>query len=211
MTEYDYSPDALERYLATQTRIARWVDETEQHRPQFQHAVHQHHREPSRRHRPSQIYVQPPAPPPTESSSSSSEDNLPPLPVSAPAMYPAQPQARYSAPPPPPPMMQMVYPTPSPQRSPYYAYPAGHHRTPSRSHTVRSSHHTSSHHSPAYYNMAPSPQVSPPYSHPQQFIYSPPPSATQHPHPGYLIAVPQHHHPKPPHQPVVVCPYLLSL
>ncbi|KAJ3494665.1 hypothetical protein NLJ89_g10758 [Agrocybe chaxingu] len=39
MTEYDYSPEAYQRYLATQTRIANWVDKTEQHRPQFQHAV----------------------------------------------------------------------------------------------------------------------------------------------------------------------------
>ncbi|KIK06542.1 hypothetical protein K443DRAFT_129821 [Laccaria amethystina LaAM-08-1] len=28
MTEYDYSPEAYERYLATQNRIARWVDGT---------------------------------------------------------------------------------------------------------------------------------------------------------------------------------------
>ncbi|KAF9450703.1 hypothetical protein P691DRAFT_440391 [Macrolepiota fuliginosa MF-IS2] len=33
MTEYNYSPDAYERYLATQQRIARWVDNTNQHRP----------------------------------------------------------------------------------------------------------------------------------------------------------------------------------
>ncbi|KAF8971363.1 hypothetical protein BDZ97DRAFT_1236515 [Flammula alnicola] len=39
MTEYDYSPEAYERHLATQNRIANWVDTTEQHRPQFEHAV----------------------------------------------------------------------------------------------------------------------------------------------------------------------------
>ncbi|KAF9009416.1 hypothetical protein BDQ17DRAFT_1322987 [Cyathus striatus] len=33
MTEYDYSPEAYERYLATQNRIARWVDNTLQHNP----------------------------------------------------------------------------------------------------------------------------------------------------------------------------------
>lgn len=33
MTEYDYSPDAYERYLATQQRIARWVDNTNQYPP----------------------------------------------------------------------------------------------------------------------------------------------------------------------------------
>lgn len=30
MTEYDYSPETYEKYLATQTRIARWVDATQQ-------------------------------------------------------------------------------------------------------------------------------------------------------------------------------------
>ncbi|PFH54420.1 hypothetical protein AMATHDRAFT_6 [Amanita thiersii Skay4041] len=35
MTEYDYSPEAYERYISTQRRIARWVDQTERHRPEF--------------------------------------------------------------------------------------------------------------------------------------------------------------------------------
>jgi hypothetical protein len=35
MTEYDFSPEAYERYVHTQERIAHWVDETEEHRPQF--------------------------------------------------------------------------------------------------------------------------------------------------------------------------------
>lgn len=39
MTEYDYSPEAYDRYLATQTRIADWVDTTESHRAEFQHAL----------------------------------------------------------------------------------------------------------------------------------------------------------------------------
>ncbi|KAL0950460.1 hypothetical protein HGRIS_010409 [Hohenbuehelia grisea] len=33
MTEYDYSPDAYERYIAKQLSIARWVDNTNQHAP----------------------------------------------------------------------------------------------------------------------------------------------------------------------------------
>jgi hypothetical protein len=33
MTEYDYSPDAYERHLATQEKIARWVDETLEQSP----------------------------------------------------------------------------------------------------------------------------------------------------------------------------------
>lgn len=33
MTEYDFSPQAYERHLATQTRIAHWVDDTNEHSP----------------------------------------------------------------------------------------------------------------------------------------------------------------------------------
>ena len=33
MTEYDYSPDALERHLAKLDGIAKWVDKTKQHEP----------------------------------------------------------------------------------------------------------------------------------------------------------------------------------
>lgn len=39
MTEYDFSPEAFERYMHTQRRIAHWVDETEEHRPQFGSAI----------------------------------------------------------------------------------------------------------------------------------------------------------------------------
>lgn len=39
MTEYDYSPEAYERYLQTQRRIANWVDKTEGCRPQFANAL----------------------------------------------------------------------------------------------------------------------------------------------------------------------------
>ncbi|KAF8632595.1 hypothetical protein AX15_001801 [Amanita polypyramis BW_CC] len=35
MTEYDYSPEAFERHIATQRRISRWVDNTERHRFEF--------------------------------------------------------------------------------------------------------------------------------------------------------------------------------
>jgi hypothetical protein len=197
MTEYDYSPEAYDRYLATQNRIAKWVDDTEQHRPQFQPAVNASNppKESSRRRRPN-LYIHPPP-------SSDSEDSLPPIPLSAPGIMYAAPQPPYPGPPmapaprpllSPPPMMQMVY--PGTQRSPYYPYlpPANQHR----SHTVRSSRHT---HSPAYYSVAPSPQVSPAYPHPQQFFY-PSPTTTPHPHPGYLI-IPSQHPPQPPHQPLV--------
>jgi hypothetical protein len=33
MTEYDYSPDAYERHMATQEKIRRWVDQTLEHSP----------------------------------------------------------------------------------------------------------------------------------------------------------------------------------
>lgn len=35
MTEYDFSPEAYDRFMHTQQRIANWVDHTEEHRPQF--------------------------------------------------------------------------------------------------------------------------------------------------------------------------------
>ncbi|KAG5640566.1 hypothetical protein DXG03_008063 [Asterophora parasitica] len=35
MTEYDLSPGAYDHYLATQRRIASWVDQTEGHRPEY--------------------------------------------------------------------------------------------------------------------------------------------------------------------------------
>ncbi|KAK0464154.1 hypothetical protein IW261DRAFT_1598745 [Armillaria novae-zelandiae] len=35
MTEYDYSPDAIERYQATMRRISRWVDDAEAHACEF--------------------------------------------------------------------------------------------------------------------------------------------------------------------------------
>ncbi|KAF8644639.1 hypothetical protein AX16_008359 [Volvariella volvacea WC 439] len=35
MTEYDYSPEAYERYLETQARIAKWVDHAETKRAEF--------------------------------------------------------------------------------------------------------------------------------------------------------------------------------
>ncbi|KAJ4477526.1 hypothetical protein J3R30DRAFT_3703965 [Lentinula aciculospora] len=35
MTEYDYSPAAYERYMETQNRIAKWVDNTEAHHEAF--------------------------------------------------------------------------------------------------------------------------------------------------------------------------------
>ena len=39
MTEYDFSPQAHQRYLANMNRIARWVDQTEHHRSEFADAA----------------------------------------------------------------------------------------------------------------------------------------------------------------------------
>ncbi|KAH0589836.1 hypothetical protein H2248_000031 [Termitomyces sp. 'cryptogamus'] len=39
MTEYDYSPEAYERYLATQQRISRWVATTEGYRNEYGNAL----------------------------------------------------------------------------------------------------------------------------------------------------------------------------
>jgi len=35
MTEYDYSPEAYERFMANQRRISHWVDNTERYREEF--------------------------------------------------------------------------------------------------------------------------------------------------------------------------------
>ncbi|KAK2461959.1 hypothetical protein APHAL10511_006422 [Amanita phalloides] len=39
MTEYDFSPEAYDRYIANQRRIAHWVDNTELHRAEFNPAT----------------------------------------------------------------------------------------------------------------------------------------------------------------------------
>jgi len=39
MTEYDFSPEAYDRFMHTQQRIANWVDQTEEYRPQFGAAI----------------------------------------------------------------------------------------------------------------------------------------------------------------------------
>lgn len=40
MTEYDFSPEACDRYMRTQQRIAQWVDNTEAHRSEFKLDAH---------------------------------------------------------------------------------------------------------------------------------------------------------------------------
>ena len=86
MTEYDYSPEAHQRFLASMNRIAKWVDNTEHHRSQFAdaaaptapHSMESPRRESFQR-RPPPLHLPPvgqsyPYPPPPHSTSSSSDD-----------------------------------------------------------------------------------------------------------------------------------------
>ena len=197
MTEYDYSPEAYERYLATQNRIANWVDKTEQHRGEFQSAdagppdltrsgpgpaSHSKLKRPSpsppRLHpgqsQPRQLVVHPPPP---ESDSSSDDDYYEgpwPAPMHQPnpgmVLPPMQQQPLSS-----PPAMMMA---PAFVTSPHRVS----HRHRHRPHDRRRSH---SHHSPTYYKLA-SPPLSPGYQYPypggnQGYVMMPPYSGTQMP------------------------------
>lgn len=183
MTEYDFSPQAYERYQATQNRIANWVDKTEQHRGEFQSAdagpppdltrsgpgPSSHSKLPHPRHgqpKPPVIHT-----PPSESDSSSSEGYYEgPWPHQPMVLPPMQQQ---------PPMMAPPFVT-APHRVSH------HHRH--RSHDRRRSR---SHHSPTYYSVA-SPPLSPGY----QYTY---PGANQ----GYVM-MPQY---SGSQMPVMVCPF----
>jgi hypothetical protein len=39
MSEYDYSPENVARYISTQIRVSNWVAHAEKHRPQFENAL----------------------------------------------------------------------------------------------------------------------------------------------------------------------------
>ena len=156
MTEYDYSPEAYERYNATQNRIANWVDKTEQHRAEFQlgdardlprsgpvsHPRSRPHPSPPRR----QISGQPQPthlayPPPSESSDSSDSYYEGPWPQKSPPVLPRhqQPALHLMQQPP---MLRL----PSPQRVSH------HHR-----HRPRTHRRSVSHQSPLYYSLPPPP------------------------------------------------------
>ena len=207
MTEYDFSPEAYERYTATQNRIAQWVDNMEQHRPEFQHAVlsksfpapydrlrgsppTSSHR---RRSKPNLFINPPPA-----SLSEDSEDYaaIPgPMPRSAPVVMnagrqpPMYPAAMGPVPQTGQPMPPMVHPQTyltSPHRPMPPNYPYGHHRPPPHVRTPQPS--------PTYYGVAPAAASSAGYP----YLY-PPVSAGNIP--GYVI-LPQSHHKRTP--PVMV-------
>lgn len=199
MTEYDYSPQAYERYLATQNRIANWVDKTEQHRGEFQpantgppadltrsgpaSASYSKHKQSSPRHhrsgpsQPKQLIIHPP--PPSESSSSSSfssgyYEGPWPAQIHHPTPGMVLPQMQQHPLSSPPPMMMAPPFVTSPHRVPH------HHRH--RSHDRRRSH---SHHSPKYYSLA-SPPLSPGYQYTypggnQGYVMMPPYGGNQMP------------------------------
>lgn len=200
MTEYDYSPEAYERYLATQHRIANWVDTTEQHRAEFQSGDQtppdlsrsgpgshsQLKKKPSPPPPPRSGHSQPkqlvlhPRPPESESGSSSSDSYYQ-------GPWPAQlPQQR-------PPMVLPQQPILHPMQQPLSSPPpimipptfipppyrvSRHHRH--RSHDQRRSR---SHQPPAYYSLVP-PPLSPGY----HYSYSN----------GYHVLMPQYGGPPVP-------------
>jgi hypothetical protein len=212
MTEYDYSPEAYERYLATQNRIAKWVDETEHHRSEFKHAVPTGSSRdsspeaslasklkkaiaPRRRPKPN-LFINPP--PPSDDSSSGDDSYGPgpgPMPLSAPGIMFAAPHSPMYAPmmapatgvpmlsPPPMMMPQTTYIT-----SPHGSSSHRHHHGHSSSHGHHRSHsyvRSPGHLTPAG---APGPyyaMASPPVSPGYQYMY--PPMSGGSAHPGYIM------------------------
>ncbi|KAF9015106.1 hypothetical protein BDQ17DRAFT_1320080 [Cyathus striatus] len=193
MTEYDYSPEAYERYMATQHRIANWVDQTEHYRPQFEPAApgappgsvtlpqHQHQQSSPRHHtqkghRPPTMDLYRPydkASPPSSSSSSSfvyPAGSPGPTPYAGPSpIYAQQPAYQTFAPP----LISPMYSAPIPQKR-------SHH---SKSHKSRRSH---SHHSPTYDYVVATPAPSPAYAYGYPTVPPVPPNmgATS---PGYVV------------------------
>jgi len=209
MTEYDFSPEAYERYLATQVRIANWVDKTEQHRSQFEHAIQQSPPRsaspPARPNQPASYHRSkrspPPAmnhqghhpqqfqqprqlyihpPSPASESSDDYGDGPGPMPLTSPGIvFPQQQQQHHQHP-------AAYHPVPMMPHAPmvvpqtYMTVP--HHKSSSH-HRRRSPHSRShSHNVQGYYGL-PSPPVSPgyQYGYPQMIGG----------HPGYMVMQPQ--------------------
>lgn len=179
MTEYDFSPEAYERYIQTQNRVANWIQHTEEHRQVFEAAApgapgvppvprRQSPPLPERyrsSHRPSPVYPKPAiyhrAPP----SSSSSEDSY---------VHVAPPQIRRPRPPPPPIYAPPPAPFPiQPRPSPVVVRVDGDRLSPSSS---RRRHQRSKSHSQAHSYRSPPPLVTPIYTSPAASSFvSPPP------------------------------------
>lgn len=143
MTEYDYSPDAIERHLAKLDGIAKWVDKTKQHEPANPFAPL-----PGEHAHPSDSYPQsPPQSPPQIQQQPHG------YPYSYHYQYPYQTAPYYP--------QQQYYPT-QPQHA-FYATPQGvisptyssMHISPSPRH--HRSHHSSSRHSSGSRSLRPSP------------------------------------------------------
>jgi len=170
MTEYDFSPEGQQRYLATMRRISSWVDQTENHRSQFANAAalitpesmeSSYRRESSTRRPPppplnlpplGHSYPHPPPPPRSlSSSSSSSEDFAYANGLGSPGPMPT---STYRPPAP-------AY---GPRALPTFSHPNSSPRSPAFSHTYRS---------PTYPMPPPSPFVQYPMMTPGYIAVSP--------------------------------------
>ncbi|KAF9040561.1 hypothetical protein BJ165DRAFT_307185 [Panaeolus papilionaceus] len=210
MTEYDFSPEAYERHIATQNRISNWVQKTERHRSEFQHAVptghvqdhhspppahHHHHHTPSPNHHQSraQLHIRPPAQD-DDLSDYSDDDSYDhhhggpghmPLRSAPPVLYQQQhqiPQPHNIYQPHPVHPMQQMIPQAAPLMLPQ-GYLGSPHRSSSSSRKHKSSRSRSHQPTSTTYYAVTSPPVSPGY----QYAY--PPMAGGHP--GYIMIQPQ--------------------
>ncbi|SJL17854.1 uncharacterized protein ARMOST_21418 [Armillaria ostoyae] len=193
MTEYDFSPEAAERYQATMRRISRWVDDAEAHACEFKS--------------------------PFVPRSDVGDDDVPPQPVLtrglshrvptplyAPVPGPMPPHSHGPAPPPRrPPPVPLHGPAPPPSQSRHTHSPTRH------SSTRHSSSHHSKHRSGSTFYISPTPTPPPvpyyagypnnnPYYQAQPSPYAPPPPRPQYyrsgnvpyaPPPGGYVVIPQ--------------------
>lgn len=180
MTEYDYSPEAYDRYLATQRRIANWVDQTEHHRPQFGPTTQSVADTSNSRTKHHRHYYRPP---PSDSGSDDSYADGPGYPGPMPGLMPG-PMPLHSPPPFMYPQQPIYQPMVPPLVSPGYTFPPiypNHHRS-SRSHR-RSQNSQSPRHPSAFHYT--SPPTSPMYPHGY-----PPPPMVSYPPPGFVMMPP---------------------
>ncbi|XP_006454664.1 hypothetical protein AGABI2DRAFT_114405 [Agaricus bisporus var. bisporus H97] len=179
MTEYDFSSEAYDHYIRTQSRVASWVHHTEHHRPTFEAAAPgapglppaPRSQSPPVLPRLSQAYARPPI-----------YHRVPPSPSSSEASYVhvVSPQIRRYRPPPPP-----IYAPPVPPRS---SFPVQPHPSP---HDYLSQHRHSKSHS--YSHQFPPPVATPIYTSPP---ISPQPIIYGYPN-AWPTKPPREHYPEP--------------
>ncbi|KAK0492606.1 hypothetical protein EDD18DRAFT_1181871 [Armillaria luteobubalina] len=167
MTEYDYSPEAQERWQANMRRISRWVDDAEAHASEFKSPFV-----------PRSDVGDDDVPPRPVLTRGMSTSKRVPTPLYAPVPGPMPPHSHGPAPPPPrPPQVPLHGPAPPPSHS--------RHSPTRHSSTRRSSSHPphSKHRSGSYY-VSPTPTPPPvpyypgynnPYYQPRPSPYAPPP------------------------------------